>query len=177
MFGAVMWRLAKSFFVHLPMGLLGLVLIYFICQGQDSLNDGVRAQYAGVASRSLLTLLEDARGDLMLWCATAMLVSWILSGFFLSSAERARPANEAEGGASIGLWSFMLILLLVFMAAYGWAKLDRAQEILLSGTMLLAVAAGALACLVAYYLSTGLMVKRVMRPSVPLAAALPTRWS
>jgi hypothetical protein len=177
MVGAVMWRVVKSFFVHLPLLLLALLLIYFLCQGQDVLNFVVREQYRGASSRALLTVLGDARGDLMMWCTVAFAVSWLSSSLFLAAAERATPANEVEAGTKLGLWSFLLIVTIVIAVANGWRELARAQATLMSGTFLSVLVLTGLLVLAAYFLSTGLMVRRVMRPSVPLAAALPTRWS
>jgi hypothetical protein len=175
--GAIMWRAAKSFFVHLFMLLLALLLIYFIVQGQDSLSSNVRDTLK--TARSLATRLDDARGELMMWCFVGFLISWLASSLFLASAERAAPANEAEARCRLGLWSFLLILVIAMLGANYWLSLLGAQVnvTLASNTFMAAVLIGGLAVVVAYYFATGLIVKRVMRPSVPLAAGLPTFWS
>jgi lipid-A-disaccharide synthase-like uncharacterized protein len=175
--GAVMWRIAKAFFVHLPILLLTLGCIYFATSGQDSLSIAVRERYRGASSQALLTVLGDARGDLLTWCAAAFAVSWLASSLFLVAAQRTYPANEAEAGSRIGLWSLLLVVTIGFAVGNGWLALVRARLDLLTQSFFLAAILGGLGLLLAYYLSTGLMVKRVMRPSVPLAAALPSQWS
>lgn len=175
--GAIMWRMVKSLFVHLPLMLLALGAIYFVCQGHESLSQVIREQYRGSSSKALLTVLGDARGDLMKWTFVGFVASWLASCLFLASAERARPANENEAGSKLGLWSFLLIATIAALAAYGWISLTRAQASLLPGTFMASLLISGLAVLAAYYLSTALMVRRVMRPSVPLAAGLPARWS
>lgn len=175
--GAIMWRVVKSFFVHLPLMLLVLAIIYFICQGQDNLNQAIREQYRGASSRALLTVLGDARGDLMMWCFIGFGFSWLTSSLFLALAERFRPANEHEASSKIGLWSFLLLLTIAVTSVTGWLSLMRAHSSLLPGSFMAAILVAALGMLAAYYLGTALMVRRVMRPSVPLAAGFPARWS
>lgn len=175
--GAIMWRMVKSLFVHLPLMLLTLSLIYFICQGQESLSQVIREQYRGASSRALLTVLGDVRGDLLIWTFAGFAISWVASCLFLTTSERTRPANEVEAGSKTGLWSFLLVLTIVGVAANAWLSLARAQSSLMPGTFMAAILVSGLGVLAAYYLSTALMVRRVMRPSVPLAAGFPTRWS
>jgi len=175
--GAIMWRVAKSFFVHLFFMLPVLLLVYLVVQGQDSLSDSVRATLK--TARSLSTRLADARGELMTWCFAGFLISWLASSLFLASAERASPANEREARSRLGLWSFLLITVIALLAVNYWFSLlgARVNVSLASNTFILAVLIGGFGILLSYYLATGLVVRRVMRPSVPLAAGLPTFWS
>jgi|GEM_PF-4108179 len=177
--GAIMWRVVKSFFLHVALMLLALGLIWLVVQGQDALSAAVRLRYQGRSAQALLTVLEDQRGRLMMWCFISFLVSWLASSVFLAAAERARPAGEIEAKGKIGLWSLMLVVTIVFVIFTAWLNLIEAgvSASLSSGTFLTAVLIGGIATVLAYYFATGLMVRRVMRPSVPLATALPTTWS
>lgn len=175
--GAILWRIVKSFFIHLPILLITLALIYFLCDGQESLSLAVREQYRGASSRALTTVIGDARGDLMMWALAGFAISWLTSSLFLAACERSAPANEREARGKLGLWSFLLIATILLAAANGWLSLLRAQASLLTGTFMAVLLIAGLGILAAYYLATGLMVRRVMRPSVPLAAGLPARWN
>lgn len=175
--GALMWRIAKALFVHLPMMLVVLGMIYLVVQGQESLGIAVRQQYAGASSQALLAVLDDARGDILTWCFACFVMSWLAASLFLVSAERARPTNEPEARSRIGLWSFLLLATIAFLFAHGWYSLLRPRLDLMPGTFIVAVLIAGVGVVLAYYLATGLMVRRVMRPSVPLAAGLPNLWS
>jgi len=177
--GAVMWRLAKSLFVHIAVLVLALLLIYLVARGQESLSAEVLTRYQGRSPAALLTVLADARGEIVTWAAIGIAISWIASAIFLAVAERTTAANEREARRLIGLWAGMLIVTVALLAANSWLRLFSAGITgdLAASTFIACVLIGGLAVLIAYWLSTGLVVKRVMRPSVPLAAALPSFWS
>jgi hypothetical protein len=177
--GAIAWRMTKALFIHLAILAVALGLIYLAAQGQESLSAEVRARYQGRSPLALLTVLSDARGELMMWAGVGLLASWLCTSLFVISAERAQPCNDREAASRIGLWSGLLLVALSLQAFYGWLNLLRAgvSGELTPSTFMVAVAVGLIATVVAYWLATGLVVRRVMRPSVPLAAVLPTRWS
>lgn len=177
--GAIMWRVMKSFFLHLALLLATLGLIWLIVQGQDALSPAVRMRFQGRSAQALLTLVDDERGRLMSWCFIGFLMSWIASSLFLAVAERARPASEAEARRKIGLWSLMLFAVIAFLIFTAWLNLIDAgtSASLASGTFTTALLVGGIGTILAYYLATALMVRQVMRPSVLLASAFPTIWS
>ncbi|HYJ31508.1 MAG TPA: hypothetical protein VEW25_14350 [Allosphingosinicella sp.] len=177
--GAIMWRVVKSFFLHVVLMLVALGLIWLVVQGQDALSAAVRLRYQGRSAQALMTVLEDERGRLMMWCFIAFLVSWLASSVFLAASERARPAGEIEARSKIGLWSLMLVVTIAFLMFSAWLNLIESgvSTSLASATFLTAVLIGGVSTVLAYYFATALMVRRVMRPSVPLATALPTTWS
>jgi magnesium-transporting ATPase (P-type) len=176
---AIMMRVIKSFFLHLLILLAALGLVYLIVAGQESLSPELRLRYQGRPPAVLLGLVENARGTLMMWVFTCFLVSWLSSSLFLAMAERSRPANEREAANKKGLWAGMLVVTLAAIAFTAWLNLIEpgVSIALASGTFMTALLVGGILAVLAYYLATALAVKLVMRPSVPLATAMPSFWS
>ena len=175
----ILGRIAKSFFVNLLFCGLALLTIFLLVRGADSLSDRIRQSLADASLASLLVRVGDYRAQMLLWCLIIFAISWLTSSLFLASAEQVRPENRQQGGSRLGLWVFMLIATLGLLTITAWFNLFRSG---LAGFLsfdafgsVLVVAV--LLNVLAFYLATGLVVKQVMRPSVPFAEGLPKFWS
>lgn len=167
-------RIFWALLIHAAVLLIAAGLIYALGQGQDTVAEGVRRQYADRPG-----ILDEIRSEsvwqIIKWCILAIAASWVLASLWLVSAERQRPATPEEGASKLGSWIGMLILSLLAMAIIGWSIIWRnsVQLDLATGTLTIGMIAVGLATFLAYYLGTGMSVKTVMRPSVPLSRALP----
>jgi magnesium-transporting ATPase (P-type) len=175
--GGVFGRIGKSFFINALFLLIALGLVFILVRGVDALSEDVLRRYETPNAR--LTIVSDTRSTMMIWCLVIFLTSWITSSLFLVSAERVRPDNRAQGASRLGLWVLLLIVTVAIVAFDVWFSLFRNSILVYLETDAFgpALVGGILLSLLAYYLATGLAVKRTMRPSVPFGEALPTFWS
>ncbi|MEI9852290.1 MAG: hypothetical protein WDN24_17150 [Sphingomonas sp.] len=110
-----------------------------------------------------------------MWAILSLAVTWILSSLWLLTAERQRPTTPAErrveprtmGGAAAALPVRPFGDRLVPDLA------RRIQLDLATSTLTLGMVTIGFTVLIAYFVSTTLSVKTVMRPSVPFSNLLP----
>lgn len=176
---AILQRITKSFAIHLVLLLIALGLVYGVVNGQENLSAAVRLQYEGQSSEVLQQLVADARGRIMTWCLVSFAISWLASSIFLTSAQRTLPANERQAASLRGLWSGLLLVVVIAVAVLAWLRLYSlgVSTDLASGSFMIALVGVGVLVLLAFYLGCGLAVKAAMRPSVPAAGALPGFWS
>jgi len=162
-------RIFKAFALHLAMLVIAGAIIYFMTSGESSLSDATRAQFYDRPDQ-LSQIREDAVWQLLMWLLFATLASFVFTAIWLFSAERCRPEVPAQGSMRFGLWVMLFFVNLIVAGIIGWRQIwaanvniDLASSTILIGTLLVLAAV-----LLAYYLSTALFVKTVMKRSVPL---------
>jgi uncharacterized membrane protein len=167
-------RIFKGFALHLGVLVAAGAIIYFLTSGESSLSDATRAQFS-TSPGQLDQIRSDAVWQLLMWLLLSLAASWIVASFWLFSAEKCRPQTPAQGSMRFGLWIVCFFLSLIFAAVIGWrliwnvnVNLDLASDTLFLGLILVL-----LSVLIAYYLSTALFVKTVMKRSVPLGGLFP----
>lgn len=168
-------RVFWSLLIHLAWLAVGIGILYLAGGSETSLNEVTRSQYSDSPA-----VLDDIRGEaqwqLVYWLSLALSVSWVLSGIWLLIADRQRPRTPLEGGSKRGLWVILLIATLFIMAFIGWSRVWRTaiQVDLAAGMLAAGVLTVSLSVFFAYFTSTGISVKPVMRPSVPFSNLLPS---
>ena len=101
-------------------------------------------------------------------------VSFLCSVLFLGLAQRTMPSTPAESRAKKGLWTALMVLVLLIAIIWWWFAVGspEASYALLFGNYAMILTATFLLVLLGYFLSTAFFVKSTMVPSVPLAPLL-----
>jgi hypothetical protein len=167
----VFWALL----IHVAIAILAMGLIYLLGSGDGALNEATKTAYESRPSE-LADVRSEALWGLALWTLLALAADWAIAGLWIMLAERQRPATPAQGAELRGLWAGLLIVSLIVTAVIGWRfvwqqslQLDLATRLLTGSTLV-----ASLATLAAYWTSTAVCVKRVMRRSVPLENVFPS---
>jgi hypothetical protein len=165
-----------SFAIHLIFGLLafGLVFLFTSEFGNASEEVVLQTQNASDPNLAVLDSLAYAREQLASWIWPAIGVSFLSAVLFLGLAQRTMPSTPSEARGRKGLWTGLMVGLVLFSAIWWWfavASTD-ASFALLFGNYALILLTTFLLVILGYFLSTAFFVKSTMVPSVPLAPLL-----
>lgn len=176
---ATLQRIIKAFVVHLALLLIAVGLAFAAVHGEASLSAAVRLQYEGQPADVLLQLAADARGRVIGWLLASFAIAWLAASLFIASTQRTQPANERQAASRRGLWSGLLLAVILASGILAWMRLFLlgVSTDLAGGGFMLSLIGGGVLMVLAFYLGTGLSVKAAMRPSVPGGTALPAFWS
>ena len=174
-------RIGKSLAIHLLAAVLIVAVIYLVTNDFEDASTGERRRFADAEDMqaSIAIVLATARGLMMRWALFSLSGGFVLSGLFLSVAQRRHPRNPSEGASRLPLWIGLLVVLLVLCFGFWWQQvsLGDVSTLLMPAGYLSALTAGTIGTLLAFYLATALSVVRTMKPSVPLSALLPSFWN
>jgi hypothetical protein len=150
-------------------------LLLTVLTNVDSLTEQILTRY-----QSNLPLQESllgmALGNLVWWAFWSLLVSALLSSFWLIAvAERARVNSRTEALPYTRSWSLSLLAaLVVSIAIFAFKTNALIDRVLVPGTTYYGVLVGLVAVLLAFWLGTGLFVKQEVQPAVPFSTPLPS---
>ena len=168
-------RLFWALIIHAAIAVPALALLFFLGSGDDALNEATRLAY-GSRPDGLEDVRSAAVWGLALWTFIALAADWVLAGIWIVLAERQRPATPAQGAGMRGSWAIFLIISMLATSSIGWRVVWNRSLQLDLATSLLTMSVGIvfLTTLIAYWTSTAVCVKRVMRRSVPLENVFPS---
>lgn len=180
-FGEFVVRCGKSLAIHVILGAVLLAAGWWATSSFDSAGDQLKASYqeAPDAVAAVESVLADLRLRFWSWFVWALVISLLASCLFIGLAQQGRPGDERDGAARKPLWIILLIVVIAGCGTIWWRKISLADLAagLTSGGYALLIGLGFVITFLAYWIATGLAVKRTMRPSVPLYYLLPTRWN
>lgn len=179
--GVFVVRAMKAFVIFLIIALVLLGLAYYVTGSFDSASQEVRRQYDGVLDpvRSVTRVLEGARFQLMQWILASSLAAWLCASLFLIQAEQFDARNVQEGASKLVSWLILFVLTIGLTAGiwYGSVSVEDVASMILADNYLMVLVTTFILLPLGYWLATGLAVKGVMRPSVPVSGLLPRFWS
>lgn len=165
-----------SFGIHLVFGLMAFGLVFLFTSDFSNASEAVllETQNASDPNLAVLDYLAVAREQLASWIWPAIGVSFLCSVLFLGLAQRTMPSTPAESRAKKGLWTALMVLVLLIAIIWWWFAVGspEASYALLFGNYAMILTATFLLVLLGYFLSTAFFVKSTMVPSVPLAPLL-----
>ena len=180
-FGTFVLVAAKSLLIHVLVGAVAFAIAWYLSSTFDDATQTLRSQFEDSPDplTSVMLTLELARWKVVQWILVGFTASWIASTFFLVRAEKHPARREEEGAQQLVTWLVMCAaaMLCTGLAWYTNLSLEQVAAVIASQNYMITVASGFVLAALAYWLSTGLSVKSVMRPSVPLSGLLPRFWN
>lgn len=171
-------RAIIAFLLHLLLGALAVGLIFWLTNGVDSASDTLKSSVASAddVEAAVLAQLADARFALVQWTIVSLAVSWITATVFLYAAQRHEPRNDNEAAQRFSVWGVLLVLALALATLlwWRWVSLAQVSLALIANNYATILTVSFVATFLGYYLSTALIVKNTVKPSVPGARALPS---